>query len=94
MRPATGLVAVLLVAGGLWWSLGHPGYETTEQKLARLEAMEKVAQPALFRWRDGNGVLHLTDTAPKGRKFEKVELREDVNIVPMAPPEPEPAATH
>ena len=90
MKPMHGVVAVVAVAAASWWLMGHPGYETTEQALARLEASQKAAQPALYRWRDDKGVLQITDTAPKGRNYEKVALREDVNIVPMAP-EPEPA---
>lgn len=79
------------VVGGIagWWAMGHPGYETTEQALARLQASQKTRAPALYRWRDDQGVLHLTDTPPKGRKYETVALREDVNIVPMATPEAE-----
>jgi hypothetical protein len=91
MRLAHAVLAGL-VAGGIagWWALGHPGYETAEQKLRRLEAHEQARQPALYRWRDDKGVLHLTDTPPKGRKYEKVALREDLNIIPMAPEKPPP----
>lgn len=79
-----------VVVGGLagWWAMGHPGYETTEQQLQRMEAMQQARDPGLYRWRDEKGVLHITDTPPKGRKYEKVALREDVNIVPMAPEKP------
>jgi len=92
MRLIHAILAGVVVGGFAgWWALGHPGYETTEQQLQRLEASQKAAGPALYRWRDDRGVLQLTDTPPKGRKFEKVTLREDVNIVPMAPPEPESA---
>jgi len=47
--------------------------------------------PALYRWRDDQGVLQITDRPPSGRPYERVRLREDQNVVPMAPPEPEPA---
>lgn len=86
MRLGHVLLAGALAGGAVgWWSLGHPGYETSEQKLQRLEAAQKAREPSLYRWRDDQGVLHVTDTPPTGRKYEKVALREDVNIVPMAP---------
>ena len=94
MRPAHGVMAVLLVGAGLWWLAGHPGYETPAQKLARLEAAEatarRAAEPVLYRWRDSHGVLQVSDKPPKGRKYERIQLRQDQNIVPMTGPAPEP----
>lgn len=91
MRLVHAIVAGVVVGGAVgWWAMGHPGYETTEQALSRLEAHQKTRGPVLYRWRDENGVLHLTDTPPKNRKYEKVASRDDINIIPMAP-EPEPA---
>jgi hypothetical protein len=29
-------------------------------------------------------VLQLTDQPPQGRKYERVKMREDVNVIPMA----------
>ena len=86
MKWTTVLFFAVLIAGALgWWYLGHPGYETTEQKLARYDAAEKAAEPKVYRWRDDKGVLHVTDTPPSNRPYEKVELNEDVNVMP--PPE-------
>jgi hypothetical protein len=28
--------------------------------------------PVLYRWRDANGVLQITEEPPKGRKYERV----------------------
>jgi hypothetical protein len=96
MRLAHAVIAGLALGGGLgWWMLDHPGYETAGQKRARVEAARQAqeeAKPKLYRWRDGNGVLQLTDKPPKGRKYELVELREDINVIPMSPPEPETPA--
>jgi hypothetical protein len=89
MKPAHWLVALLAIAAVCWWTLGHPGYETREQRVARVEAAEaavEAAKPKLYRWHDGNGVLQLTDTPPSGRKFEVVDLeaQENVNVIPMS----------
>ncbi len=94
MRVAHAVIAGLALGGGLgWWMLGHPGYETAAQRAARVEsaqAAQEAAKPKLYRWRDANGVLQLTDKPPAGRKYELVELREDVNVIPMSGPQPEP----
>jgi hypothetical protein len=88
MKPAYWLLAVLALAG-VWWLAGHPGYETPEQRVAKVEAQmqaEEAAKPKLYRWRDGNGVLQLTDTPPKGRKYKVVDTAalENANVIPMS----------
>ena len=98
MKASHWFVAFLAVGAVVWWALGHPGYETRAQRLAKIEAQEQAveaAKPKLYRWRDANGVLQLTDTPPKGRKYQVVDLeaQENVNVIPMSeainPPEPE-----
>jgi hypothetical protein len=88
MKPAYWLVAMLVLAG-VWWLAGHPGYETREQRRAKVEAQaqaEEAAKPKLYRWRDANGVLQLTDTPPKGRKYKVVDTAalENANVIPMS----------
>jgi len=86
-------VAAGIVLGGAigWWQLGHPGWETMDQKVAEAENADAAAhkdrhgaESALYRWHDANGVLQLTDKPPKGRKYEKVKIRDDQNIIPMS----------
>jgi hypothetical protein len=95
MRLGAAIVAGLALGAAVgWWKLGHPGYETGEQKAARAEAAAaavEAARPRLYRWRDANGVLQLTDKPPSGRKYTVVDVDAgaDVNVVPMSPP-PEP----
>ena len=89
MKAAHWLIALLAVAAVCWWALGHPGYETRQQRVARVEAEQQAieaAKPKLYRWHDRNGVLQLTDTPPKGRKYELVDLQaqENVNVIPMS----------
>ena len=86
MRASHAIVAgVLLGVGVGWWTLGHPGYETDAQFQARVQKVEKAAEPVLYRWRNAEGVLQVTDQPPHGRKYERVKMREDVNVIPMAP---------
>jgi hypothetical protein len=89
MKPGHWLVALLAVAAVVWWGLGHPGYETREQRVARVEAERAAveeAKPKLYRWHDRNGNLQLTSTPPKGRKYETVDLEahENENVIPMS----------
>ena len=100
MKPGHWLVALLAVAAVVWWGLGHPGYETREQRMARVEAEQAAveeAKPKLYRWHDRNGNLQLTDTPPpKGRKYETVDLEahENENVIPMSEAiNPSPAST-
>ena len=81
------LAGAVILGALVWWQLGHPGYETPAQKQARLEKIEHDATygtgPQLYKWRDARGVLQITDTPPKGRKYERVSIRQDLNVVPM-----------
>jgi hypothetical protein len=90
MRPGHWLVALLAVAAVCWWGLGHPGYETSAQREARIDAEQQAAEaakPRLYRWHDRHGTLQLTSTPPpKGRKYELVDvdkLARD-NLIPMS----------
>lgn len=89
MRTIHAVLAGILVAAGIWWWMGHPGYVTETQRRERIAAEQARQEPGLYRWRDAQGVLHVTSEPPKGRKYERVELQEDVNVVPMSPPQEE-----
>lgn len=36
----------------------------------------------LYRWRDAQGRTQITDQPPKGRPYEEVRYRADVNVMP------------
>src|SRR3546814_8695100 len=69
-----GLVAGVAVA---WW-LSRDTPEQAREKRARAEqaaaADYEDSRPVLYRWRDDGGALHVTDTAPKGRKYERIPI--------------------
>ena len=99
MKPGYWLIALLAIGAVAWFALGHPGYETYEQRAARIEAQEQAveaAKPKLYRWHDRHGNLQLTDTPPKGRKYEVVDTAslENANVIPMSEAiNPQPAAS-
>jgi hypothetical protein len=71
--------AVLLgVAGGIgvaWW-LSRESPEDAHAKTARAAkanaARAADARPSLYRWRDDAGELHVTQTPPKKRRYERI----------------------
>ena len=78
------LLGLAAIAALAWWSTR----ETPDQARAKRERAERAtaelaedARPVLYRWRDANGVLQLTDEPPKGRKYERIHKD--------APPAPE-----
>jgi hypothetical protein len=82
------LVGVVVLAAGLWWYAGHPGYETRAQRQARIEQIEKNeaaggSGPTLYRCPGANGVNTITDHPPAGRKCTVVSIRADQNVVSL-----------
>jgi len=78
------LLALAVVAALAWWNTR----ETPEQAHAKQQRAERAAvelaedaRPLLYRWRDAQGVLQLTEEPPKNRKYER--------IYKDAPPAPE-----
>ena len=69
-----GLAAVAALA---WWA----ARESPEQERARKERAERAAaqataaaRPTLYRWRNAEGVLQITEQPPKGRKYERIDM--------------------
>jgi hypothetical protein len=89
MKAGHWLIALIVVGALAWWTYGHPGYETRAQREARYDAEQhavEAATPKLYRWRDANGTLQLTDKPPKGRKYQVVDTAalENENVIPMS----------
>ncbi len=84
--PSTGragtafLIVIALIAGAvLWWYLAPqslPGW------LARVAPASPSLGPPLYKWRDVNGRLHVTDTPPSDRPYETVRYDPNTNVVP------------
>lgn len=84
MRLAWAL-ALGIVAGGAvaWWGARDtPDRARAKQARAERAAAADLAdaRPVLYRWRDDAGALHVTDTAPKGRRYERVPVEPDPAI--------------
>ena len=74
MRLGWALVGGAALGLALWWwttreEREHARIERERKAVAAAEA----ARPVLYRWRDANGVLQITEKPPKGRKYTKLE---------------------
>ena len=74
MRVGWAIVGGIVLGGAVWWWTTRD-----EREHARVERERKVAaeaeanRPVLYRWRDADGVLQITEKPPKGRKYERLE---------------------
>ena len=77
----------MLGAGIAWW-FARDTPADVERKQARAaaahEANARDARPALYRWRDANGTLHITSKPPKGpdagRAYERMDVEPRAGI--------------
>ena len=77
MRLIWALVAGLLLGIGVAWWLARESPDNSVRKRQRAEraaaANAQDARPVLYRWRDASGALQITETPPKGRKYERID---------------------
>ena len=77
------LLAVALTAAAWWWFTTEMPRREREREHAAEVAMTQAEQASsLYRWRDANGVLHITEDPPKGRKYERIgrEPRDGIEV--------------
>ncbi|SEK43948.1 protein of unknown function [Pseudoxanthomonas sp. GM95] len=75
MRLGWAIMAGLLLGGGLYFAIGrespiaqHAGKPATGQA-------HSPQGPALYRWHDQDGIVHITDAPPpKGLPFERIPV--------------------
>ena len=74
MKPvAMLLLAVALTAAAWWWFTSEMPHRERERAKAAEVAVARAEQASsLYRWRDANGVLQITEDPPKGRKYERI----------------------
>lgn len=75
------LVAVALGVAAWWWFTSEMPRRARER--AQAEAVANVAAEranSLYRWRDANGNLQVTETPPSGRTYERIGRQPDDGI--------------
>jgi len=78
------LLLLLGVLGGVllyWYTTPQ---ETPAWARGWLPGLSEYTGP-LYRWRDDQGRMQVTDKPPKGRLYEEVRYRADANVTPGAP---------
>jgi Domain of unknown function (DUF4124) len=82
------LLIVLSMAAGLVWYL-KPEYRQRFQDLSSDIGLSRIAPQhtaRLYKWRDAAGNWQITDQLPpEGIGYEKLEYRDDVNVLPRPP---------
>jgi hypothetical protein len=82
------LIIVLLLVAGLVVYL-KPEYRDRIRDLSSdvgLSGITPKKTASLFKWRDAGGNWQITDQPPPdGIDYEKLEYREDVNVLPRPP---------
>ena len=85
MRLGWAIVAGIALGAAAWWWATREEREHARVERERQAAVEaEAARPVLYRWRDANGILQITEKPPHGknagRKHERVEREPDEAI--------------
>jgi hypothetical protein len=84
IRPAVWVVLLVtagVVAGGwAWWRYAPDSLPSFVKDHV---PASPEANPPLYRWRDDQGRVHVTDRPPEdGRPYETLRFNPDTNVVP------------
>ncbi len=67
------VVAIALGVAAWWWFTSEmPRRERERAQAAQVARAQAERANSLYRWRDADGNLQVTDTPPKGRKYERI----------------------
>lgn len=78
-------MAILLVLAAAAYMYFNPDYKQQIDKLSSDIGIQKKTV-TVYKWQNEKGEWQLTDTiAPPGIEYEKLEYREDVNVLPLPP---------
>ena len=83
MRAVWLLIALLLLISAYIWF--NPDYKEQLQELSAGAGITKKTV-RVYKWRNADGEWQITDhLPPAGVEYERLEYREDVNVLPVPP---------
>ena len=75
------VAAIALGVAAWWWFTSEMPRRERERAQAAQAAMARAERAnSLYRWRDADGNLQVTDTPPEGRKYERIGRQPDDGI--------------
>ena len=83
MRAGWAVIGGLALGIGLaWWLSRDPAADQARRQRAEQAAAEQAveARRDLYRWRDADGVLHVSDAPPPGVRAERVDRQPRAGI--------------
>ena len=74
MRQLGLLVLAILLGVAAWWWFSHEMPRRERERAVAAEAAARRAEQvsSLYRWRDANGALQVTEQPPKGLRYERI----------------------
>lgn len=76
MRLSWAIVGGAAIGVGLWWWTTREARQSDREHERRAAARAEAARPVLYRWRDADGVLQVTEQPPRGtdagRRYERI----------------------
>jgi hypothetical protein len=66
------LAIALAVAAWWWYTREMPRRERERAAAAQVAMAQAERASSLYRWRDANGTLQITEEPPRGRKYERI----------------------
>ena len=76
------LLAAVVAAALGWWYFAPDTLPTALRHAAPPSPGLADKPPALYKWRDDKGQLHVTDVPPTDRPYETVRYDPKTNVVP------------
>jgi hypothetical protein len=81
-----GILFAVAIGAGVAWKQHQPE-ASRRTDTQPIPAPSATAAPALYKWRDDQGVWNYTDQPPADRPFERITGTPNVNSVPTVVPE-------
>lgn len=83
MKPLLAVVLAALLAAFAWWWFTEEGPRREAEARQRAEAarVENERANSLYKWRDAEGVLQITEEPPQGRPYERISRTPESGLV-------------